>query len=167
MWKRCLWENWEVTWLVSSIPSPRSMLSRCTFGSNCGLKSFPRWCCQVTNAFLWVVSLFAAPIKLHQVGWKTLARSHVCSDYSRDSIQSGSSLGSGWATRGHSVGLKSCILSCCSTIQAWLVDDCRDDCLSGRFSSPHRGSLEVTKWPSGSWSPRLTKALLPRLLSLW
>lgn len=38
------------------------------------------------------------------------------------------------------------------------------DCPPGRFSSPHRRSLEVTKWPSGSWSPPLTEALLPWLV---
>ena len=33
-----------------------------------------------------------------------------------------------------------------STIQAWLVDCCRDGCPSGRFSSLHRGTLEL--WQS-------------------
>ena len=52
-----------------------------------------------------------------------------------------------------------------STIKAWLVECCRDGCLSGRFS--HLEEL----WSSASVTIRflitsLTKALLPRLLSL-
>ena len=38
-----------------------------------------------------------------------------------------------------------------STIQAWLVECCRDGCPSGRFSSLYRAMLELSEWPS--WSP--------------
>ena len=51
-----------------------------------------------------------------------------------------------------------------STIKAWLVECCRDGCLSRRFLP--RGTLELSEWPSGSWSPPWPKAILPRLLSL-
>ena len=48
-----------------------------------------------------------------------------------------------------------------STIQAWLVDCCRDGCPSGRFSSLHRGMLELWQWPSDSWSPPWLRPFSP------
>jgi hypothetical protein len=39
-----------------------------------------------------------------------------------------------------------------STIKAWLVECRRDGCHSGRFYL-HRGTLDLSDWPSGSWSP--------------
>ena len=41
----------------------------------------------------------------------------------------------------------------------WLVESCRDGCPSGRFSSLHRGTLEL--WPSGDWSPLWLRPFSP------
>ena len=53
-----------------------------------------------------------------------------------------------------------------STEKAWLVACCRDGCPSGRFSHLHRGTLTSSSLPIGFFVTCLTKAFLPRLLSL-
>ena len=46
-----------------------------------------------------------------------------------------------------------------STIQAWLVDCCRDGCPSGRLSSLHRGTLELWQSDHQVYRPQSTANL--------
>ena len=61
-----------------SIHSLCSMLCWCTFGSNYSLKSFWIWCHKLGTPIFgqFCPFLFAAPLKLHQVGWEVSVRSH-------------------------------------------------------------------------------------------
>ena len=59
-----------------SIHSLFSILCWCTFGSNYSLKSF--WCHKLGTTIFgqFCPFLFAAPLKLHQVGWEASVHSH-------------------------------------------------------------------------------------------
>ena len=61
-----------------SIHSLCSILCWCTFGSNYSLKSFWIWCHKLGTPIFgqFCPFLFAAPLKLHQVGWEALVHSH-------------------------------------------------------------------------------------------
>ena len=112
-----------------SIHSLCSILCWCTFGSNYSIKAFWIWCHKHGTPIFgqFCPFLFAAPLKLHQVGWEASVHSHF-SDLSRD-FQSDSSLGSGWATQGHSQScpeapsLISWYLSCLLRVVVLLKDE--------------------------------------------
>ena len=61
-----------------SIHSLCSILCWCTFGSNYSPKSFWIWCHKLGTPIFgqFCPFLFAAPLKLHQVGWEASVHSH-------------------------------------------------------------------------------------------
>ena len=61
-----------------SIHSLCSILCWCTFGSNYSLKYFWIWCHKLGTPIFgqFCPFLFAAPLKLHQVGWEVSVHSH-------------------------------------------------------------------------------------------
>ncbi len=88
-----------------------SILCWSTFDTNYSLKSFGvwLWCYKLGTPIFgqFLPFFFAGPLKLYLVGWVP-SGVQPFSDLSRD-VQSGSSLGSGWATQGHPL---LCYLGC-------------------------------------------------------
>lgn len=121
----------------------------CTFGSNYSVKSF--WMESHKLGTPIFGKFFAAPLKLNQVRWEaSMMRSHF--QVSPEMFNRIPVWATGWVTEWRS---QSCYVWSNSFGSFHLVtlpyrpDRCRDGCPSGRFSSLHRGALDL--WLKGRW----------------
>jgi len=108
MWKKFVWNLCKFIYIKKkknhkyvSIHSLCSILCWSTFGTNYSLKSFWVWCYKLGTSIFGQFLFLLCRNSQAPSGWMWSVGAQQFSDLSRD-VQSGSSLGSSWATQGHS-----------------------------------------------------------------